>query len=35
MEVYILIVVATKAAVGENTVPNPSLGSLLDNLTLQ
>ena len=32
MEVYILIVVATKAAVGENTVPNPSLGSLLDNL---
>ena len=32
MEVYILIVVATKAAVCENTAPNRSLGSLLDNL---
>ena len=32
MEDYILIVVAMKAAVDENTVPNPSLGSLLDNL---
>ena len=29
MEDYILIVVATKAAVGENTAPNRSLGSLL------
>ena len=27
MEDYILIVVAMKAAVNENTVPNPSLGS--------
>ena len=32
MEDYILIVVAMKAAVDENTVPNPSWGSLLDNL---
>ena len=32
MEDYILIVVAMKAAVDENTVSNPSLGSLLDNL---
>ena len=32
MEDYILIVFAMKAAVAENTVPNPSLGSLLDNL---
>ena len=32
MEDYILIVVAMKAAVDENTVPNPSRGSLLDSL---
>ena len=32
MEDYILIAVAMKAAVDENTVPNLSLGSLLDNL---
>ena len=32
MEDYILIIVAMKVAVDENTVPNPSLGSLLDNL---
>ena len=32
MEDYILIVVAMKAAIDESTVPNPSLGSLLDNL---
>ena len=32
MEDYILIVVAMKAAVDENTVPNLSRGSLLDNL---
>ena len=32
MEDYILIVVAMKAAVDENAVSNPSLGSLLDNL---
>ena len=31
-EDYILIVVAMKAAVDENTVSNPPLGSLLDNL---
>ena len=32
MEDYILIVVAMKAAVDKNTMPNPSRGSLLDNL---
>ena len=32
MEDYIFIVVAMKAAVDQNTVLNPSLGSLLDNL---
>ena len=32
MEDYIVIVVAMKAAVDENTVPNPSLGRLLDDL---
>ena len=32
MEDYILIVVAMKAAVDKNTVPNPSWGSLLYNL---
>ena len=31
-EDYILIVVAMKAVVDENTVSNPSLGSLLDNM---
>ena len=32
MEDYILIVVTMKAAVDENAVSNPSLGSLLHNL---
>ena len=32
MEDYILIVVAMKAPVDENTTPNSSLGNLLDNL---
>ena len=32
MEDYILIVVAMKAAVDENTTPNSCLGNLLDTL---